>query len=170
MQLSDNDMNRKIQLLSKDEVKSLRPKDREMYIDKVLLELVRSNTNGVSTSELEEATKFYGRTIRDHLDKLVARGEIIVRTVGRDGRSMFYPAGEIIGKPTEVKSRSELGKSYLIFQVESDRGAKFYVQVRNVDSFGGVNIKGGIYINEEDVLDFVKSIHALASKQGGKQG
>lgn len=160
------DNQKRIQLLSRKEVLSLRPKDREMYIDKVLLEMVRANADGVSTSELEQTTKFYGRTIRDHLDKLVARGEIIVRTVGRDGRSIYYPAGEVIGKPAEVRSRTELGKTYMVFQVESNRGNKFYIQERQLDSFGGVNVKGGIYINEDDVLDFVKSLHALASKRG----
>lgn len=167
MMQNPNDQ-KKMQLLSKEEVLSLRPKDREMYVDKVLLELVRAAPEGVSTSDLEQTTKFYGRTIRDHLDKLVARGQIIVRSLGRDQRSIYYPTGEVIGKPLEIRSRSEPGKSYLVFQIESIRGGKFYVQERVLDSFGGVNVRGGIHINEDDVLDFVKSIHALASKRGSK--
>lgn len=166
--MSPPDEQKKMQLLTKDEVLSLRPKDREMYIDKVLLELVRASPNGTSTSELEQTTKFYGRTIRDHLDKLVARGQIIVRTIGRDERSIYYPSGEVIGKPTEIKSRSESGKSYLVFRIEESRGDRFYVQERILDSFGGINVRGGIHINEDDVLDFVKSLHALASKGGTK--
>ena len=153
------------QLLTKEEIKAMRPKDRELYIEKVLLDLVRANSDGLTASDLQVRTKFYQRTIRDHLDLLVARGEVIARTLGKSGMSIYYPRGEPVGKPTEIRSRTELGKSYLVFRIASNGGSKFYVQERVVDSFGGIDIKGGIYINEPDVLDFVKALHTIASKQ-----
>lgn len=152
-------------LLTKEEIKAMRPKDRELYIEKALLNLIRANSDGLTASDLQARTKFYQRTVRDHLDVLVARGEVVARTLGKSGMSIYYPRGEPIGKPTEIRSRTELGKSYLVFKLASNGSAKFYVQERIVDSFGGIDIKGGIYINESDVLDFVKSLHTIASRQ-----
>jgi len=159
------DEGKNMKLLSKEEIRSMRPKDRELYTEKVLLDFVRASPDGTTTSELETKTRFYHRTIRDHLDVLVARGEVVSRTIGKSGMSMYYPRGEPVGKPVEIRSRTELGKSYLVFRLAGNM-PKFYVQERVVDSFGGIDIKGGIYINEPDVLDFVKSLHAIASKQG----
>ena len=153
------------ELLTTDEIKAMRPKDRELYIEKVLLDLIRASPEGLTASELQAKTKFYQRTVRDHLDVLVARGEITSRTLGRSGMSMFYPRGEPVGKPTEIRSRTELGKSYLVFRLASNGTSRFYVQERSVDSFGGIDIKGGIYVNEPDVLDFVKALHTIASRQ-----
>ena len=152
-------------LLTKEEIKAMRPKDRELYVEKVLLDIVRANQEGLTVSDLQSKTKFYQRTVRDHLDVLVARGEIVSRTLGRSGMSIYYPRGEPVGKPTEIRSRTELGKSYLVFKLASNGTTRFYVQERMVDSFGGIDIKGGIYINESDVLDFVKSLHTIASRQ-----
>jgi hypothetical protein len=153
------------ELLTGEEIKAMRPKDRELYIEKVLLDFVRASPEGVTASELQAKTKFYHRTIRDHLDVLTARGEIVARTLGKSGMSIFYPRGEPVGKPIEIRSRTELGKSYLVFRLVSNGTNKFYVQERSVDSFGGIDIKGGIYVNEPDILDFVKSLHTIASRQ-----
>lgn len=153
------------ELLTGDEIKAMRPKDRELYIEKVLLDLIRASPEGLTASDLQAKTGFYHRTVRDHLDVLVARGEVVARTLGRSGMSIFYPRGEPVGKPTEIRSRTELGKSYLVFKLASNGSNKFYVQERSVDSFGGIDIKGGIYINEPDILDFVKSLHTIASRQ-----
>jgi len=158
-----------LKLLGKEEVLAFRPKDRDMYIDKVLLDIIRVNDQGVLPSDLADATGFYIRTIRDHLDKLAAQGQILERQIGRGKYPMYYPVGEVVGKPLEIKSRSRIGKTYMIYKLDARGSNNIYIQERNVDSYGGIGVQGGITIDEDDLQNFIKSLHTFALKMVNKE-
>src|SRR5205807_8951877 len=74
------------------EVISMRPQDREHYIEKIMLKILEMNPRGVTIPEIASRTGFYRDTVGKHLDKLVATREGY--RVVRGNVSVYYKNGQ----------------------------------------------------------------------------
>lgn len=127
------------------------------YYEKVILDILIANKHGASASELAQATKFAERTIRNHLDILVARGEI--HAVIRGRLSVYFARGIIQGEKVIVKSKTKPGLQYVITNLENDDGSFYYIQQKEIDEYRALRVNGAIMIAIEDGRYFIQQFH-----------
>ncbi len=155
-----------VKLLAKEKVLSMGPKDRERYYSKVILDILKANREGATASEIADSTGFYERTIRDHLEKLEALGEIYSTERGK--LTIYYTSGYAEEKPLTVKSKRIDGVYYVITGLKNANGDFIYIQHKEMDEYRALRVKGGIMIAKEDIQDFIKQLHTYTLKEIGK--
>lgn len=152
-----------IKIVEENGIRTLSPQDKIQYYDKLILEILRANSDGVAAPEIEEATGFRGATIRQHLARLVERGE--ANSIQRGKLTLYYPNGEVVGKPIIINSKVKDGRQYVITKLEGRDGTSYYVQQRELDAYRSLRVKGGITIDIEDVRDFIKQFHTNTMRE-----
>lgn len=151
-----------IQLLSRESAVKLSPLEKDKYYDKVIVDILSANPTGVSAVEIEKATGFYGRTVRDHLRKLTALGKAYGIT--RSGVVFYFPSGKIEDDPLVIPSTTRDGLFYVVNKLVNQRGKFVYIQQKEMDEYRTLVVKGGILIAEEDVKDFITKMHTHCAK------
>lgn len=149
---------RRTKILEKDTVLKMPPRERVRYYEKVILDILIANAHGASASELAQATKFAERTVRNHLDILIARGEI--HAVMRGRLSLYFARGIIQGEKVTVKSKTKPGLQYVITNLENSEGSFYYIQQKETDEYRALRVKGAIMIAREDGRHFIQQFHA----------
>jgi hypothetical protein len=140
--------------ISPDELRSLRPKDKEECVQKLLLQILELNSQGVTIPELAEQTNIYRNTLANHMKTLVATREAYETKRGK--LSVFYKNGKVVhAKSTECKFNDRF---YKFFRLKNAQGKFIYVQERQMDEYRAIKVKGGIMIKDEDFLEFMKQL------------
>lgn len=155
-----------VKLLNKKQTIGLSPREKDKYYDKVIVDILNANPIGVSALEIERATGFYGRTVRDHLEKMVVIGEAY--SVTRSGVAFYFPSGTKEDDELTIKSETRDGLFYVVTKISNQRGKFFYIQQKEMDDYRTLTVKGGVMIAEEDVRDFITQFHTYSST-GRKQ-
>jgi len=155
-----------IKLLPRDTVTKLSPAEKDKYYDKVIEDILNANPTGVSAPEIEKATGFYGRTVRDHLKNLTSLGK--GNKITRSGISFYFPTGKMEDKPLTIQSETRDGLFYAINRLTNQRGKFLYVQQKEMDEYRTLIVKGGILIPEEDMKNFITQMHTYCAKKGVK--
>jgi predicted transcriptional regulator len=140
---------------SKEEVLSMSPKDRDKYMEYVILEMLKLNPRGATISEITDATGFYRDTIAKHLNRLTAIREAY--KLERGAVSIYYKNGRIIHART-VEHSFKNDKRFTFFRLQNDEEKSIYIQEKETNSLGTVKVKGGIIIKDEDFLEFMKEL------------
>jgi hypothetical protein len=152
-----------VKLLEPKQVLTLSPSDKQRYYDRVIMDLLRANSEGVTVGEIEEVTKFMARTIRPHLKALVARGEAICITRGK--WTVYQANGEILDKPVAIQSVARLGTVYVVNRIKDNGGTlSYYIQEKELDAYRVLTVKGGITISANDIKHFLTEINTIAMR------
>ena len=152
-----------VKIVEEKDIRSLSPQGKTQYYDRVLLDILRTNTDGATPPEIEEATGFRGATIRQHLNSLVERGE--VNSIQKGKMTLYFPNGEIVGKPFIISSKTKDGRQYVITKLEGKDGVSYYLQLRELDKFRSLRVRGWLSIDADDIHDFIKSFHTYTMRQ-----
>jgi DNA-binding Lrp family transcriptional regulator len=131
----------------------MRPKDKERYIETVVLELLQVNPRGITIREVSDKTGFNRDTVAKHLERLVATREAY-KTV-RSNLSVYYRNGQVV-HATDVKDASAPSRRYTFFKLENEEGKFYYIQEKEVDEFRAIRVKGGIFVNADYAMQFIK--------------
>jgi predicted transcriptional regulator len=140
---------------TKEEVLSMSPKNRDKYMEYVILEILRLNPPGATISEIIDATRLDRNTIAKHLNRLVAIREAY--KIERGPVSIYYKNGKVIHARTVEHSFAN-DKRYTFFRLQNDEEKSVYIQEKETNSLGTVKVKGGIIIRDEDFLEFMKEL------------
>ena len=141
-------------IVSPESLRNMRPKDKDECIQKLLLEILEMNTQGVTIAELEEQTGIHRNTLTNHMKTIVATREAY--DVKRGKLSVYYKNGKVIhAKSTECRFNDRF---YKFFRLRNEQGNFIYVQERQIDEFRAVKVNGGIMIKDEDFLVFLREL------------
>jgi predicted transcriptional regulator len=152
-----------VKLLEPRQVLTLSPTDKDRYYEKVILDILQANPAGVTVGELEENIKFLAKTIRAHLKRLVARGEVI--TITRGNLVIYQPNGQAMGKPVLIESKTKSGTVYAVNRIKDAFGnLSYYIQEKELDEYRTLRVKGGINIGYGDMRNFVTELHTISLK------
>ena len=151
-----------VKLLTKERVLKMPPQEREKYYERVILDILIVNKQGATAPEISQSTGFAERTIRGHLDRLTARGEI--HSVVRGGASFYFTRGVIQGETLTIKSNIKPGLQYVITNLENIDGEFYYIQQKEIDDYRALRVKGSVMIAKEDGQDFIRQFHAYMAK------
>ena len=145
--------------ISRDELRSLRPKDKNQYIQKLILQILEMNNQGVTVSELSEQTNIHRNTLSSHIKTLIATREAYA--IKRGKISIFYKNGKVVhAKSTEQKFPND--RFYRFYRLENEHGKFIYIQERQLDEFRAVKVKGGIMIDDRDFVKFMNELQKFA--------
>jgi DNA-binding transcriptional ArsR family regulator len=145
-------------ILSQEEVKALRPRDREAYVEKVILEILALNPKGIIISQISDETGFSRDTVSKHLERLLAIREAykVDRGVG-----VFYKNGKVADEQ-DLKLLTSDDRTYAFYKLLNDDGEFIYVQERETDEFRSVKVSGGIMIHAKDFRPFITALQKFA--------
>lgn len=156
-----------VKLLPKKQLLGLSPKEKEKYYDRVIADILEANPAGVSALEIERATGFYGRTVRDHLEKMVVIGKVF--SVYRSGVAFFFPSGTTEDEELTIKSETRDGVFYVVSKISNQRGKFYYIQQKEMDDYRTLTVKGGITIAEADARAFITHFHTYIASGRKKE-
>jgi len=142
-------------ILSPDEIKALRPNEREDYIRAVILDILRKNEQGVTISEVAEATSFNRVTITKHLEYLVAVREAYKKERGIG--TVYFKNGKLVHE-TDKTSIVCGNKTYQFFRLENPDGVFIYIQEQEKNELRAINVKGGLMIPLHCFQSFMKGL------------
>ena len=146
-------------LLDQEELRSLRPKDRDQYVQKLLLRILELNKQGVTIGEISNQTRLNRNTLASHMKTLVAIREAFA--INRGKLSIFYKNGKIVhARSTEHKFPND--RFYRFFRLENEQGKFIYIQERQLDEFRAIKVKGGIMIKDGDFFHVIKELQKFA--------
>jgi DNA-binding transcriptional ArsR family regulator len=141
-------------MISPKDLKNMRPKDRDEAVQKLLLNVLDLNSQGVTIGELEEQTRISRPTLSSHMKTLVATREAYENKRGK--LSVFYKNGKVVhAKSTECKFNDRF---YKFFRLKNPKGKFIYIQERQIDEFRSTKVNGGIMIKYEDFVPFLKEL------------
>lgn len=131
------------------------PKDRDKYMEYVILEMLKLNPRGATISEIADVTGFYRDTIAKHLNRLTAIRESY--KIERGAVSIYYKNGKITHAKT-VEHSFKNDKRFTFFRLENEEEKSIYIQEKETNSLGTVKVKGGIVVRDEDFFEFMKEL------------
>jgi transcriptional antiterminator len=145
--------------ISREEFRSLRPKDKDQYIQKLILQILEMNNQGVTIGELSDQTNIHRNTVASHMKTLVATREAYA--INRGKISIFYKNGKVVhARSTEPKFPND--RFYRFYRLENEQGKFIYIQERQIDEFRAVKVKGGIMIEDRDFMKFMNELQKFA--------
>lgn len=147
-------------MTSPTDLKNMRPKDRDEAVQKLLLQMLDLNSQGVTIGELSEQTRISRPTLASHMKTLVATREAYENKRGK--LSVFYKNGKVVhAKSTECRFNDRF---YKFFRLRNEQGKFIYIQERQIDEFRATKVNGGIMIKDEDFFVFLKELQKFGAE------
>lgn len=148
------------EILPQEEIKSLRPKDRDAYISKLILDILELNINkGITIPEIVKNTKLNRITIAKHLNRLVSIREAY--SVSRGKLTIYYKNGRIVHQ-TNMKDTYLQDRIYSFYRLKNEDGDFIYIQEKERDKYNRIVVKGGILIRDQDFVKFLSELQSFA--------
>lgn len=148
------------EILPQEEIKSLRPKDRDAYISKLILDILELNVSkGITIPEIVRKTKLNRITIAKHLNRLVAIREAY--SVSRGKLTIYYKNGRIVHQ-TNMKDTYLKDRMYSFYRLKNEDGNFIYIQEKERDKYNRIVVKGGILIRDQDFMKFLSELQSFA--------
>ena len=143
------------EVITQEELQTLRPKDRDECLQNFLLQILELNNQGVTIAELASQLTISRNTLASHLKTLVAIREAYELNRGR--LSVFYKNGKVVhARSTEHKASND--RFYRFFRLDNEQGKFVYIQERQLDEFRAIKVRGGIMIEDKDFVGFIKEL------------
>ena len=147
--------------LNSGELMSLKPNQRKNYVQNKIIEILELNENGVTVSEVVNATGFEKITVWRHLENLTATRDAYKKE--RSGLVIYYKNGRL-GHPSH-RETCEIGRKIYVFdKLENNDGEFICIQEKEKDLFGKVIVNGGIMINIRDYPEVMKTLLKFSTR------
>lgn len=152
-------------ILSSEEINSLKPDQREIYIRNVINDILKTSPNGVTISDISEMTSFNRLTIGKHLEHLASIREAYKK---EDRRGATYFKNGRLVHPTGQKEIRIGSKAYAFIRIQNNEGEFFYIQEKEEDMYKALKVKGGILIPMDSFQLFLKGLIEFTMKETSK--
>lgn len=151
-------------ILSAKELVSMRPRDRERYVQNIILNAL-DKPEGMTQSEIVQKTALTRTTVTKHLEKLVALQQIVreAKTIGKV--SVFFYKRLVTAQGQKATLEQFTGASrYSFFPIDIEDEHWICIQQIEADDYGAEKVKGAVSINFDDFERFLKELHAYGAK------
>ena len=143
------------EMLPRQQLESMRPREKQKYIEHIMLEALRRNPRGVTIAELQAKIPFSRNTLTEHLSRLVA-----TRQASRffRGKVAIYYRNGSVRNAIDFRDPTNQDHLYTFMQLENEDGLFVYVQEKEVDEFRSIKVKGGIMISAAVTPQFLNRL------------
>lgn len=140
------------ELLRKEAFRTLPAKEKEEYLGNLLKKILESNPEGITISQIKEATGLNYSTLWHHLEVLSCTAQC--HKVSRGNLDVYFS----IGKATHLNDY-DLGKvRYSVSMVENDKGRFVCIYEKRETRTGTYGICKGVLIPTELIESIFKEI------------
>lgn len=149
------------ELLQKEAFKTLPAKEKEEYLSNLLKKILELNPDGITISQIREATALTYSTIWHHLEVLSCTAQ--AHKVSRGNLDIYHYTGA-----TNHLNEYEKGKArYSIGTVENNEGKFVCIHEKRENRLGNHSICKGVHIPFELIADFIETLSKVKSKSKG---
>ena len=143
------------ELLEKDSFKTLPAKKKEEYVGNLLKKILELNNEGITISQIREATGLTYSTIWHHLEILscTAQGH----KISRGNLDVYYPAGEV----KHLNDYDKGNAKYTISTVKNNEGSFFCIHEKRQNRLGNHTVCKGINIPFELLDELLKELNNI---------
>src|SRR6266568_7884559 len=153
-------------MLPEEKIESMRPREKQKYIEHIILEILSRNPRGVTIAELQSKTPFSRNTFMEHFSRLVATRQ--ASRLSRGKVAIYYRNGSV-RKAIDVRDPLDPDHLYSFMQLENEDGKFLYLQEKEVDEFRAVKIRGGIMINAKMAPSFLSKLRNFVFEEDGQK-
>jgi len=143
------------ELLQKESFKTLPAKEKEEYLGNMLKKVLELNPEGLTISQIKEATGMTYSTIWHHLEVLSCTAQIY--KVSRGNLDVFYP----VGKSSHLNDYDHHGIHYSISAVENSQGKFVCIHEQKENRQGQHAVSKGVLIPFSLIEDIIKALSKL---------
>lgn len=142
-------------LLQKEAFKTLPAKEKEEYVSNLLNKILELNPEGITISQIKEATGITYSTLWHHLEVLDCTAQC--HKVSKSNLDIYFP----IGKATHLNDYGKSKARYSISTVENKDGSFVLIHEKRENKTGNHAICKGISIPFEIIDDLVKALDKI---------
>ena len=142
-------------VLEKEACKTLPAKEKEEYVSNLLNKILELNPEGITISQIKEATGLTYSTIWHHLEILscTAQGH----KISRGNLDVYYP----VGKVSHLNDYNKGKVTYSISAVKNSEGDFVCVHEKRQNRLGNHTITTGVSIPVELIDNFIAEFNKL---------
>jgi len=149
------------ELLPKETFKSLPAKEKEEYLRNLLKKILELNPEGITISQIKEATEFTYSTIWHHLEMLSSTAQC--HKLSRGNLDVYHPTGKSSHLNDYTKGRVQ----YTISTVENNEGNFICIHEKRENRQGNHTVVRGIGIPFELIDDLIETFNKVKGKDTG---
>ena len=139
--------------LQKESFKSLPAKEKDEYLNNLLVKILQLNPDGITTSQIKEVTGITYSTIWHHLELLSCTAQS--NKSSRGNVNVYYPCGNA----THLNDYSSGNTTYSISAVKNTKGAFVCMHEKKENRTGSSTVCSGISIPIEIVEKVIDSLN-----------
>jgi len=143
------------ELLQKEAFKTLPAKEKEEYLSNLLKKILELNPEGITISQIKEATGLTYSTIWHHLEVLSSTAQ--AHKESRGNVDVYYPSGN----SNHLNEYSKGKVRYAISTVENDKGKFVCIHEKRENRLGNHTICKGIDIPIELIDSFIEELSKI---------
>ena len=140
------------ELLQKEAFKTLPAKEKEEYITNILIKILQLNPDGVTTSQIKEATGLTYSTLWHHLE--ILKSTALSRKISRGKIDVYYPLGNL-------NYLSDYNKDKVVYTfttVGNSDGSFVCIHEKRENSLGSYTVVRGIALPVELIDDIINTL------------
>ena len=145
-------------MLQKESFKTLPAKEKEEYLSNLLKKLLELNPEGITTSQIKEATGFTYSTIWHHLEMLNSTAQC--HKVSKGNLDVYHSVGKISHLNDFDKGKAQ----YSVSTVENTQGRFVCVHEKRENRAGNQAVCSGVSIPVELVDNFISILSGIGKK------
>ena len=146
------------EILQKETFKTLPAKEKEEYISNVLKKILELNPDGITISQIREATGLTYSTVWHHLEILSCTAQC--HKVSRGNLDVFFPTGKVSHLNDYTKGKA----SYSLSTVENREGKFICIHEKRENRTGNSTVSKGINIPFELIDKLTADIGKIKKK------
>ena len=143
------------ELLQKETFKILPAKEKEEYLGNLLNKILELNPEGITISQIKEATGLTYSTIWHHLEVLSCTAQ--ARKVSRGNTDVYYTSGKVDHLSEHAKGDTR----YTVSTVESSEGKFVCIHEKKENRSGNQTVCRGISIPLELIDNLIKTLSKI---------
>ena len=142
-------------MLQKEAFKTLPAKEKEEYVSNLLKKILELNPDGITISQIKEATGLTYSTIWHHLEVLSCTAQS--HKISRGNLDVYYPTGKV-----DHLNEYDKGKArYAISAVENDKGKFVCIHEKRENRLGNHTVCKGIDIPIELIDKLIEQFNKI---------
>ena len=142
-------------MLAKEAFKTLPAKEKEEYVTNLLKKILDLNEEGITISQIREATDLTYSTIWHHLEILSCTAQ--AHKISRGNLDVYYHNG----RSSHLNELSKDGTNYTLGTVENSKGRFVCIHEKRQNRLGNHTVCSGVNIPVELIDGFIAELNKV---------
>ena len=148
------------EMLQKDTFKTLPAKEKEEYVSNLLIKILQLNPDGITISQIKEATGLTYSTLWHHLELLSCTAQ--THKASKGNLDVFYPIGNV----THLNDYDKGKLHYSLSTAENESGKFVCVHEKKENRTGSLAVCRGVSIPIELIDNIVDDLNKIKQGKG----